>query len=132
MISALYRKLELIATNEFADIINESIIIYAYSGRAQKLRLKIIDKTFIDVWYSLDGEYSFHWEQREIRNKIYRHDNAPHKKWKRIKTYPKHCHDDTQENVIESYISEIPEKAIRDFLDIVRKRLLELSRKFIQ
>ena len=75
----------------------------------------------------MDGDYSFHWEQREVRNTIYRHDNAPHKKWKRIKTYPKHCHDGTQENVIESYISEIPERAIRDFLDIVRNRLLELS-----
>ena len=128
MISALYRKLELVANNEFSDIINESIIIYCYSGRARKLRLKIIDKTFIDVWYSLYGEYSFHWEQGEVRNTIYRHDNAPHKKWKSIKTYPKHCHNGSQENVIESYISEIPERALKDFLDIVRNRLLELSR----
>lgn len=128
MISALYRKLELVATNEFIDIINESVIICSYSGRARKLRLKIIDKTFIDVWYSLDGEYSFHWEQREVRNTIYRHDNAPHNKWKHIKTYPKHCHNGTQENVIESHISEIPERAIRDFLDIVRDKLLESSR----
>ena len=49
MISALYRKLELVATNEFIDIINESVIIYSYSGRARKLRLKIIDKTFIEL-----------------------------------------------------------------------------------
>ena len=128
MISELYKKLELIATNEFADIINESVIIYSYTGRARKLRLKLIDKTFIDIWYSLDGDYSFHWEQREVRNTIYRHDSAPHKKWKRIKTFPKHCHNGTQENVIENYISEIPERAIRDFLDIVRNRLLKSNR----
>ena len=127
MISALYRKLEFIATNEFADIVYDSVIIYSYSGRARKLRLKIIDNTLIDVWYSIDGEYSFDWEQREIRKTIYRHDNAPHKKWKRIKTYPKHCHDGTQENVLESNLSEAPEKAMREFLGIVRNRLLEYS-----
>ena len=128
MISELYKKLELIATKEFADIINESVIIYSYSGIARKLRLKLIDKTFIDIWYSLDGDYSFHWEQREVRNTIYRHDNAPHKKWKRIKTFPKHCHNGTQENVIESHISEIPDRAIREFLDIVTNRLLKSNR----
>jgi hypothetical protein len=127
VISALYRKLEFIATNEFADIVYDNVIIYSYSGRARKLRLKIIDNTLIDVWYSIDGEYSFDWEQREIRKTIYRHDNAPHKKWKRIKTYPKHCHDGKQENVLESYLSEAPEKAMREFLGIVRNRLLEYS-----
>lgn len=128
MISALYRKLEFIATNEFADIINESTIINSYSGRVRKLRLKVIDKSFIDVWYSFDGDYSFHWEQRDVRNAIYRHDNAPHKKWNHIKTFPKHCHDGTDDNVIESYISEIPERAIRSFLEISRNRLFDLNK----
>ena len=89
--------------------------------------MKIIDKTFIDIWCSLDGEYSFHWEQREVRDTIYRHDNAPHKKYEHIKTYPKRCHNGKQNNVIESYISDIPERAIRDFLEIVRNELLRLS-----
>jgi hypothetical protein len=129
MIFELYRKLEQITVVEFNDIVEDYVIILTYSGRAQKLRLKLIDKTFIDVWYSLEGEYSFHWEQREIRGTIYRHDNAPHKKWKYIKTFPKHCHDGTQENVTESYISDIPETALKYFLSIVRKRLVKLQGK---
>ncbi len=44
------------------------------------------------------------------------------------KTFPKHCHNGTQENVIVSNISEIPEMAIREFLDIVKNRLLDVSR----
>ena len=116
----LYRKLENIATNKFSDIINDSYLIYSYSGRVRKLRFKLIDSTFIDIWIS------FHWEQRDIRGLIYRHGNSPHKKWNNIKTYPKHCHDGTQEHVIESTISDMSEFAIKEFLSIVRKKLIEI------
>ncbi len=75
-----YRKLEAVAVNEFDDIIRETEIIFTYSGRAQKLRLNLIDFSFVDIWYSIDGDYSFHWEQRDVRDAIYRHDNAPHRK----------------------------------------------------
>lgn len=125
MIFEHYKKLERIALNEFSDIINESFIIFSYSGRARKLRLKLVDKTFVDIWTSMGGEHSFHWEQRGIRNAIYRHDNAPHKKWCHVKTFPKHCHDGAQDHVVESYIADEPENGIRDFMFIVRERLIE-------
>ncbi|NIA02344.1 MAG: hypothetical protein GWP15_03095 [Nitrospirae bacterium] len=125
MIFERYKKLEKIALEEFGDIINESFVIFSFSGRARKLRLKLVDKTFVDIWTSIAGEYSFHWEQRGIRNGIYRHDNAPHKKWRNIKTFPKHCHDGAQGHVVESYIADEPENGISDFLFIVRERLIE-------
>jgi hypothetical protein len=121
----LYRQLEEIATREYGDIIEETEIIFSYTGRARKLRLYLIDNTFIDIWYFLKREYSFHWEQTEIRNIVYRHDNAPHKKWAHIKTFPKHCHDTTEENVIESNLSDKPEEAIREFLSIVRGKMIK-------
>jgi len=91
--------------------------------------LTLIDNTFIDVWYSLEGEYSFHWEKMGLRDSIYRHDNAPHKKWKQIKTFPKHCHEGSEQNVSESNLSDIPEQALREFLTDVRKRLIKMRRK---
>lgn len=126
MIYELYRQLKSIVDTEFFDVSVNSEIIFSHSGRARKLRINVIDGTFIDVWYSLDGEYSFHWEQRGIRNSIYRHDNAPHLKWAAIKTFPKHCHNNTDENTSESYISDNPKEAIRQFIGIVREKLIEL------
>ena len=126
MILELYNKLKLIAESEFNDIIETSDIIFTFSGRAQKLRLYLIDRTLIDIWYSEDGDYSYHWEQRTIREAIYRHDNAPHHRWNHIPTFPKHCHDGSQDNVTESNLPANPEIAIRDFLNIVRKKLIEL------
>ena len=92
MIYSLYKQLKSIADIEFDDFVINSEIIFSYSGRPRKLRLDLMEGTFIDIWYSLDGSYSFHWEQREVRDAIYRHDNAPHKKWSAIKTFPMHCH----------------------------------------
>ncbi|MBI4649332.1 MAG: hypothetical protein HY738_22720 [Bacteroidia bacterium] len=122
MILEIYKKLRRIAEYEFNDIIADSEIIFSYTGRARKLRLYLIDNTFIDIWYSLDGKYSLHWE-RENFIKVYRHDNAPHNRWKKIKTFPKHCHDGIQDNVIESHLSNIPEHVLKEFLIIVRKKL---------
>ena len=93
MILELYNQLKEIADSEYADIIKETRIIFSYTGRARKLRLELADNTFVDIWYSQEGEYSFHWEQRDLRAILYRHDNAPHKRWSYVKTFPKHCHD---------------------------------------
>ncbi|MDP2752822.1 MAG: hypothetical protein Q8P40_00280 [Nitrospirota bacterium] len=49
MISELYRQLKEIADKEFNEIIEDSEIITSYTGRARKLRLKLIDETFIDI-----------------------------------------------------------------------------------
>lgn len=128
MILELYRQLKDIVDNEYSEIVEDTEIIFTYSGRARKLRIKLIDDTFIDIWYSLEGEYSFHWEQAS-RGMVYRHDNAPHKKWAFVKTFPKHCHNGLQDRVVESNLSDKPEQALREFLNFVRKRTIELKRK---
>jgi hypothetical protein len=61
-IYSLYKQLKSIADKEFNDIVLNSEIIFSYSGRARKLRLDLMEGTFIDIWYSPDGGYSFHWE----------------------------------------------------------------------
>ncbi len=69
------------------------------------------------------GRYSYHWERRAIDGSIYRHDNAPHQKWKSISTYPAHFHSGSETNVVESWISQLPEIALRQFLTFVRTQL---------
>ena len=49
--------------------------------------------------------------------------DTPHEKWKFVKTFPKHFHNGSEENVVESYISDNPEVAIREFLNFVRNKL---------
>lgn len=126
MILGLYKELRSIALSEYGEIIEDAEIIFSYSGRPRKLRITLVDSTFIDVWYSLDGGYSFHWEQAPLRNSIYRHDNAPHKRWSYVGTFPRHCHDGARDRVVESNLSNDPQKAMREFLSIVRKKIIEL------
>ena len=117
-------QLKEIAEVEFAEIVE-----HAYSPDVNELRIISTDGSFIDLWFSLKlaGRYSYHWERRAIDERVYRHDNAPHKRWRGVKTFPKHLHNGSEERVVERFISDVPEEALRQFLAFVRDKLRELG-----
>ncbi|MDH7484885.1 MAG: DUF6516 family protein [Anaerolineae bacterium] len=123
MLFALLQRLRDIALSEFSDIVERAQLIYSPVGRVRKLRIHILDGSFVDVWLSLRGDYAFHWERRPIDGTIYRHDNAPHQRWRHIGTFPQHFHDETEDNVRNSDISLQPDTALREFLAFVRTKL---------
>lgn len=123
MISEYYKRIKRNVELKFSDILKSAELMQGTAGRIRKLRLHLIDNTFVDIWYSSDNSYSYHWEQRNIRNAIYRHDNAPHKRWRNVSTFPKHCHDGTQINVTESFLPDNYENAVEEFLRLVRERM---------
>ena len=90
-----------------------------------EIKIFLIDGSFIDIWFSLKlkGRYSYHWERRHIDGTIYRHDNAPHKKWHEVKTFPKHFHKGSENLVVESNINSDIRDALRKFLEFARKKL---------
>ena len=106
-----------IAEVEFSDIVKEAVI-----SDINELRIMLKEGSFIDVWFSLKlvERYSYHWERRAIDGTIYRHDNAHHNRWDTVTTFPKHFHNGSETNVLESYLSDRPETAIREFLIFVR------------
>lgn len=118
------RQLEL-ATDRFSSVVEDGEIIHTPGGLPQKLRLHIVDGSVADVFLSPSGRYSYHWERRHIDGTIYRHDNAPHKRWAHIETFPKHFHDGSEadQDGKASYISDDPFRAIEDFLKFVESVL---------
>jgi len=77
---------------------------------------------------SVSGRYSYHWDRRLTSDgDLYRHDNAPPQRWCGVATYPKHFHQGSEGNVMDSHISDDPEVAIREFLAFVRYTLLSRS-----
>ena len=116
------QRLREIAELEFADIVVEALI-----PDVNELRVILTDGSFVDIWVSLKlaGRYSYHWERQAIDGTIYRHDNAPHKRWQSVTTFPKHFHDCSEAAVEESYISDEPPTALREFLTFVRAKLAE-------
>jgi hypothetical protein len=113
-------QLKEIAEIEFNDIVEDVIIT-----DINAIRIILTDGSFLDIWYSLklENRYSYHWERQQIDGKIYRHDNAPHIKWKKIKTFPKHFHEGSEDKVIESHIKADPLQALREFLLFIKQRL---------
>ena len=117
-ILAIYRALRTIALNEFAEVVVSAQILSLSTGDPLKLRLDLVDGSLLDVFISVSGRYAYHWERRLIsRDDLYRHDNAPHGKWRHVATFPKHFRDGSESKVVESQISDDPEDAMR-VLDI--------------
>jgi hypothetical protein len=110
---------------EIAEIEFGEIVVDTDSSGINTLRIILTDGSLIDVWFSLKlkDRYSYHWERKAIDGTIYRHDNAPHKRWQGVKTFPKHFHEGHEDQVRESDISDVPEEAFRAFLTFVKSKL---------
>ncbi len=70
-----YLRLKRIAEVEFPDIVVEAEII-----RQRKLRIIIIDSSYIDIFYSpssANRHFAYHWERVFLDGTFYRHDNIP-------------------------------------------------------
>ena len=115
-----YLGLKNIALQEFPDIVVSASIVRGPLNVAKSLRIFFNDGSFLEIWIS-DKKYSYHWQR--IDGKIYRHDNAPHRKHTPIKTFPKHFHYGSEGNVRESNIDDNHEIAVRDFLKFVREKI---------
>ena len=104
-----------IARDEFSDIVIDAEL------RADRIRLILIDGSWIEVRYPVKDKFSFHW-QRDGR--IYRIDTAPHHR--EISTFPRHIHFGSEDNVIEDYVLKekaSPEENFRRFMNWVRDLL---------
>lgn len=115
-----YLKLKSIALQEFPDIVISASVIRGPLNAAKSLRVFFIDDSFLEVWLS-EKKYSYHWQKTD--GKIFRHDNAPHKKHRKIMTFPKHFHEGSEGDVRESNLGDKPEVTLREFLGFVRENI---------
>ena len=115
----IYSELADIAEKEFPDVVLHVEII------AGKLRLHIVDESYLDVWFSkkIKGRFAYHWERRRIDGRVYRYDNRPHEELKHMSGFPKHFHDGSDENIRESEFSEDPKEVLREFLRFIRVKI---------
>ena len=116
----LFNRIVEVVLVEFSDIVVDAQLRFTSSGSVERLRVFLKDESFLDVWLSASGKYSYHWEHRHVRGLMHRHDNAPHSKWNAVKTFPKHFHDGNEDNVKESNIPDDPVSATNYFLNFVR------------
>lgn len=123
-ISQIYRDMKAIALSEFSDVVIGAQVLRLPTGDPLKLRLDIVDGSLLDVYISLTGRYSYHWERRMTpAEDSYRYDNAPHDRWRSLASFPAHFHDGTESSVVASDLEKEPMHAIRQVLTFVRKKL---------
>jgi hypothetical protein len=115
-----YIKLKIIALKEFPYIAASASILRGPLNVAKSLRIFFFDGSFLEIWMG-DNKYSYHWQRTD--GKIYRHDNAPHFKHKHVRTFPKHFHDASEDNVKESKISDNPNTALREYMKFIGRNM---------
>ncbi len=109
--------LEGIAKAEFADIV---VDVYRIDA---KLRMLLSDGSSLDFWWSevQEGRFAHHWNRQHLDGTIHRHDNAPHRKWQHVRTFPQHYHRGREDTVTESFLPQEPQEAARTFLAFCRQ-----------
>jgi hypothetical protein len=114
------QELSSIIQNDFLDIVQDITF-----PTENKLRIILIDKSFVDIFLSeklLNG-FSFHWERNYKNNTICRYDNYPDPKWKKVKTFPYHFHFQKENKVIASPFAKTLPNSFIDFMEFVRKEI---------
>ena len=119
-----YLFLESIA-RKYKEVVLETRIIELPSGEPAKLRIELIDGSFVDVWVSISGKYSYHWDRLEIDGTIYRYDNAPHEVWNYTSTFPHHFHKKDEKTVIDSDMPIETNMQMKHFMEFVRKNIMQ-------
>ncbi len=120
-IREIYRWLIGEGARKFNDIISDVVQYEVPPGVLVKVRVIMVDGSFLDIYWSATGKYSLHYERRHINGRFYRHDNAPHTKHSHVRTFPKHYHNGSEDNVIESHLPDEPIKAVEEFLKAIRE-----------
>ena len=123
-----YNEIRDVIIAEFGEIVKKIELIRSRSSfGSSKIRCILNDNSFIDIFLSGAGRYSFHWERRFINGLIFREDNAPDHS--EIKSFPKHFHSESDDNIISSNIPENHIEATRYFFNFVKIKLSEIKRK---
>lgn len=122
-----YRMLEQITKTEFSDIVKNCNLIGGRSAQPNKLRVFLIDGSFLDVWLSEENDYSFHWEQRAVRGLIHRWDNAPDHP--EVVSFPHHFHDGKENNILSSSLKADMIGAFKEVLTFIRAKLKDALEK---
>lgn len=60
----IYQNLVNFVLDKFADIILSANFIGGTFSDPNKLRLHLVEGSFLDSWLSEDGDYAYHWERR--------------------------------------------------------------------
>ncbi len=108
-----------IAEIEFEQVVSFSEII------GKKLRLYLTDRSFIDIYISqtIKNRFAFHWEREHLDGEIFRFDNYPDVKWKKVKSFPYHFHNGDRAKVTATDFSQEIIGGFRDFMRFVQRKI---------
>jgi hypothetical protein len=115
-----YNRIKEFLIKEHSDIfVQVTVLRQRSSGGSTKIRGSLKDGSFLDIYLSKEGKYSYHWERRALDGKIFRWDNAPDHP--EVETFPRHFHSGTDDRVEASKLPDNPKEAIIEIVKFIRE-----------
>ena len=66
VLETIYGYLMTVASKKYRDSIREVAKVELASGVVEKVRVVFVDSSFLDIYWSLSGRYSLHYERKHI------------------------------------------------------------------
>jgi len=109
------RKLAEVAQNEFSGFLRGDPILML-----DRLRLVLVDGSFLDVRYPTRTKYSFHWQKKTGLVRINTAEHHPD-----ISTFPRRIHLDERTAVPDNVtrLENLPEQNLRSVLSWIKNEL---------
>jgi len=112
---ASLRSLARVASAEFSSLLGGDPILLP-----DRLRLVLVDDSFLDVRYPTRTKYSFHWQTRDRSVRINTAEHHPD-----LPTFPRHIHLDERTAVADNLtrLENSPEENLRSILSWIMREL---------
>ena len=105
-----FEEIASLCMTEFSHVVKSASV---FEPRTNRIRLELVDGSFIDIHQTADGRYSYHWERADG---FYRFNNAPH--FDHIESTPHHLHIG-KERVTGSDVRGVSQDDVRKVLRFV-------------
>ena len=121
-----YEAIRSLALKDYHKRVREAHILRDHRSAASgKLRLLFKDSSFLDIYLSPSGKYSYHWERRMLDGTVFRFDNAPHHPHIGIE----HLHKGTEEAIVHYSINADPVEAFHEVMSFIERYFTDKERK---
>lgn len=86
------------------------------------IRINLHKESFLDIFQSVRDQNKFAFHLKIADGRVFRLDSRPEKKYQKLKSFPWHLHEGSENRVVSSPFSTIKRVALKQFFAYAKKK----------